>query len=250
MSTFVRYVVLLGCLAISGYASAEILWKGDFETGDLSQWSGTLNPAKGERQNIALTGSTLDGRAAQITIHPDDIFSNGHNRVELRYEGQRTGEGQTTFFSWRFRLGQNAGVHEDIAYWETKGPSYQQSMAFYIDPAGDGTRLGFRTNAPEAREQWTTNIRPDVWYQLAMKIVWRKQTEQGRVSIWMDGSPVVTDVTAQTKPNAVDLFIQMGYHRDKPESPVETIYIDSAVEGTSLEDVLRRSAPSDKNCLE
>lgn len=237
-----RFVSLLVCL-IPVCAPAEILWQGDFAAGDLSQWSGTLNPVQGERRNIEVTGSALEGRRAQVTIHPDDIFTNGHNRVELRYEGKRTGEGETTFFSWWFRLGQNAGVHEDIAYWETKGPNYQQSMAFYIDPAGDRTRLGFRTNAPDAREQWAAAIRAGLWYQLAMRIEWSKEAARGRVSVWLDGSPVVAGATAQTKPNAADLFIQMGYHRDKPQAPVETIDIESAVEGTTLEDVLIRRIP-------
>jgi hypothetical protein len=223
-------------LLMPSLASAQVLWKGDFETNDLSQWSGTLNPAIGTRQNITIVDSPVSGgkHAAQIVIHPDDIFPNGHNRVELRYEGKRTAEGQTTFFSWRFQLPANVQVHEDIAYWETKGPDYRQSMAFYVDPVEGQSQLGFRTNLPLAREQWKALVKVGEWHQIAMKILWAKDADQGRVSVWFDGKEVV-DAPAQTKPNVADLFIQMGFHRDSTQPPVETIYLDDAIEGMSLD---------------
>jgi len=223
-----------------GTASAEILWKGNFETKDLTRWSRALNPVTGSRQNITVVDSPAlpSGYAAQITVHPDDIFSNGHNRVELNYEGKRTGEGQTTFFSWRFRLATNPEVHEDIAYWETQGPDYRQSMAFYVDPGRDGARIGFRTNLPAAKEHWNGTVSAGEWHQIAMKIVWARTAGNGRVSVWFDGQPVVEEAAAPTKPNGADLFIQMGFHRDRSQAAVETIYIGDAIEGTSPEDVV------------
>ena len=172
--------------------SAETLWRGNFETKDFSQWSGTLNPATGSRQNMTIVDSPVfEGmHAARIVIHPDDLFSNGHNRVELRYDGKRTAEGQTTFFSWRFQLLSNAGVHEDIAYWETKGPDYRQSMAFYVDPVDGGTRLGFRTNLPAVRQHWSAPIGVGKWHQVAMRILWtqvRRQRPCQRLVRWPTG---------------------------------------------------------------
>jgi hypothetical protein len=231
--------IALGMVPL-GLTSAQVLWRGDFETGDLSQWSQTLNERTRLRHNITVVDSPRFGGkyAAQLVIHPDDLFSNGHNRVELHHDGMQTGEGQTTFFSWRFRLHADAGTHEDIAYWETKGPEYRQSMAFYLDPVKGGSRLGFRINLPEAREYWSAPVTSEEWHQLAMKITWSKSSASGRVSVWFDGRHVVDDLAASTKPNGADLFIQMGFHRDSFKESVETIYIDDAREGASLEDVL------------
>ncbi len=232
-------------LVMPGSSWAKILWKGDFETKDLSQWSGTLSPATESRQNITIVDSpAFEGKhAAQIVIHPDDIFPKGHSRVELRYEGKRTAEGQTTFFSWRFQLPKNAQVHEDVAYWETKGSEFRQSMAFYVGPVDGGTQLGFRTNLPVVRQYWKATITVGEWHQLAMRITWAKNEERGRVSVWFDGKQVIDDVAAQTKPNDADLFIQTGFHRDSSKVPVETIYLDDAIEGTSLQDILLPTAP-------
>lgn len=234
-----RRAMLLAAL-IGGAASAEILWRGDFETGDLSQWSGALNPALGARKNITVVEAPVfqGRRAAKIDIHPDDIFPNGHNRVELHYDARQTGEGQETFFSLRFLLPENSRVHEDIAYWETQGPSYKQSMALYIDPSDTGTLLGFRTNLPAACEHWTGRITVNERHQIAMHVVWSQSAERGRVSLWFDGRPVVQDVPAQTKPNAAGLFVQTGFHRDNSQPFSESIYLGDAIEATSLKEVL------------
>jgi hypothetical protein len=110
-------------------------------------------------------------------------------------------------------------------------------MAFYVDPVEATTQLGFRTNLPVVRQQWQALVKIGEWHQLAMKILWAKDADKGRVSVWLDGGQVVDDAPAQTKPNAADLFIQMGFHRDSTQPPIETIYLDDAVEGTSLDDV-------------
>jgi hypothetical protein len=233
------YASLLIAL-MPGVSPGKTLWRGDFETKDLSQWSGTLNAVTGPRENITIVDSPVfEGKySTRIVVHPDDIFANGHNRVEVRYEGKRTGEGQTTFFSWRFRLIANAGIHEDIAYWETGGPEYRQSMAFYLDPADYGTQLGFRVNRPDATEYWRAPVRIGEWHQLAMRVFWSENAGKGKVSVWFDGERVVNDAAGQTKPNGADLFIQMGFHRDSSQQSIETIYLDDAVEGTVLDDVL------------
>ena len=232
--------VLFLAVLCAGVATAEILWGGDFETGDFSQWSGTLNPSLGARQNIVVVDAPVfQGRhAARVDIHPDDLFPNGHNRVELHYDARQTAEGQDGFFSLRFFLPENSKVHEDIAYWETQGPSYQQSMALYIDPSEEGTRLAFRTNLPAAREHWTGRITVGEWHQIAMHVVWSQSPERGRVSLWFDGLPVVQDGPARTKPNAAGLFVQTGLHRDVSQPFSETIYLDDALEATSLGEVL------------
>jgi hypothetical protein len=239
---------LAGLLLVftSSAVSAAVLWKGDFETGNLTQWTTTLNPRTGTRDNITVVRSPVfEGvNAAQLVIHPDDLWPNAHNRVELHQDGMRTAEGQTTFFSWYFHLPANAKQHNDIAYWETQGPEYQQSMAFYVDPSAGGTQIGFRTTT-DGMQRWTAPIGIGQWHQLAMQILWSTNAATGRISVWLDGRPVISNLAARTKPNAAALFIQVGYHRNATQPDVETIFIDNAIEGTTLNDVLAPPAPVD-----
>jgi hypothetical protein len=239
--------VLAGLLLATSTASADILWKGDFETNDLSQWGPPLNLMTGQRTNITVVTTTVrEGKyAAQLVVHPDDLWPNGHNRVELHQDGKRTNEGETTFFSWSFQLPANITVHEDIGYWETNGPDYQQTMAFFVDPTNGGTQIGFRTNRPTSKTHWTGPLSVGQWHQLAMEIFWSQDATKGKVTVYLDGPMVVDHVTAQTKPNAATVFTQVGFHRDTSQQPVDTIFIDDAREGTTLDDVLTKGAATD-----
>jgi hypothetical protein len=60
---------------------------------------------------------------------------------------------------------------------------------------------------------------------------------QGHIKFWTDGSPVA-DETAQTKPDSNPMFFQTGIHRANHSDLTDTVYFDSFVEGTALEDVL------------
>jgi hypothetical protein len=232
----------LALLSAPSIGSAEVLWRGDFETGDLTQWDSLLNPTKGDRNNINVVMTPVHGgtRAAEVVIHPDDLWQgNNHNRVELHYDAvdTRTAEGQTTYFSFYFRLPANAQTTNDIAYWETAN-SYQQSMAFWVEPGGGGTQLSFRTNHPSGMMHYNGPLTIGAWHQLAMQILWSENAGTGRVSVWLDGEKIVDDVAAKTKPDSNRVFVQVGYHRNATAEPVETIYLDDAIEATSLAEVL------------
>jgi len=239
--------VIAGLLVFSSAASADILWKGDFETNDLSQWGPPLNLKTGQRTNITVVGTPVfqGQHAAQLVVHPDDLWPNGHNRVELHHDGLRTGEGETTFFSWYFRLPVDVTLHEDIGYWETNGPNYQQTMAFYVEPKNGGTQISFRTNQPISKTHWTAPLTVAAWHQIAMEIFWSQDATSGKVGVWLDGKLVVDHVVAQTKPNASTVFTQVGFHRDSTNPSVDTIFIDDAREGTTLDDVLTKGPAAD-----
>jgi MYXO-CTERM domain-containing protein len=232
----------LALVSAPSIVSAEVLWRGDFETGDLTQWNSLLNPTKGDRKNINVVMTPVHGgtRAGEVVIHPDDLWEgNNHNRVELHYDAvdTRTAEGQTTYFSFFFRLPANAQTTNDIAYWETAN-SYQQSMAFWVEPGGGGTQLSFRTNHPSGMMHYNGPLTIEAWHQLAMQILWSENAGTGRVSVWLDGEKIVDDVAAKTKPDSNRVFVQVGYHRNATAAPVETIYLDDAIEATSLAEVL------------
>lgn len=233
------YVSLSAGLLLCGLsqsAHAEVLWKDGFEGGTLENWT-LLNGTKGARQNISVVNEPVfeGSRACKIDLHPDDLWSNGHNRVELHYDAKRTREGETTYFAWHFRLAAEAAQLNDIAYWESDN-TYLQSMAFFVRPLDGKTTLSFRTNEPY-KEQWSGPIEVGVYHRVVMRILWSKDDEIGRVSVWLGDKNIVNDVAAQTKPDENPMFIQLGLHRDATGPATETIYIDNAIEGTTLQDV-------------
>src|SRR5258706_16017289 len=67
-------------------AFAAVLFKADFETGDLSQWgtSGTRGQNTTPRNVQVVTDIVQQGKyAGKITIHEDDVFNAQQLRAQL-----------------------------------------------------------------------------------------------------------------------------------------------------------------------
>ena len=244
MSTALRAAIAASCLGlflVPAVAHAEPVWVGDFETGDLSQWSFLLNPTIEGNDYITLeAGEVAQGSsAARIELHNDAAWGNGLKRVEMQHrpEDARTAEGATTFFAWSFFLPDAlpSEPSQQIGYWESSG-SFQQMMAF----SAEGTDLTFVTRRPENVVQWTGEgvLTPGEWHRIAMSVTWSTNAEAGEVNLWFDGEQVVTAGGAQTLADGNPHFVQIGLLRGAIEfDDVPTILVDHALEGDSLEDV-------------
>lgn len=203
-------------------------WRGDFETGNLLQWSYLLNP-----RGLSVVDAPLaQGRhAARVEITERDLWPNGLNRVELEYKPPRAmlAEGQRSCFAWRFFLpAALSDARHQIGYWESY-PSYKQIMSFEVR----GETITFVTRMPADHVHWTTTgaVTPNVWHQLATCARWSTDPAAGAVDVWFDGKQVVTNGAARTlwdnplSPN----FVHIGILRDVP-APPEIMFLDDAFE--------------------
>lgn len=235
--------LVIGVLGGSRVASAAPVWTGDMETGDLSEWSFLANP---EHSQVVSDPVAHGTHAAQIQLTNDAVWPNGLKRVELNHapEGGRTAEGATTFFAWSFYLpaALPSDPSQQIGYWESNN-SWQQMMAFEVT----GQDITFSTRRPNNVVQWDAPgvVTPGVWHRLAIGIHFSQDPAVGRVNVWFDGAPVVTDAAAQTLADGNSMFTNVGLLRGAIEfadSPV--IVIDDAVEGDAIEDVHPAIDPS------
>src|SRR5437660_10625850 len=88
----------LGCMAASG----EILFKADFETGDLSEWGKGVRGQNATPRNVqVVTDIVQQGKyAAKITIHEDDVFNAQQLRAQLGGPKITVQEGSDTYMSF------------------------------------------------------------------------------------------------------------------------------------------------------
>src|SRR3954451_24823986 len=73
-----RLFVSTGVLCLPCPASAKVLFKADFETGDLSEWSATgIRGQNATPRNIhVVTDIVQQGKyAAKVTMYEDDVFN-------------------------------------------------------------------------------------------------------------------------------------------------------------------------------
>lgn len=234
-------MLALACLTTPATTRAASVWIGDFETGDLGQWEGTLNAQIGGVDYITIVSDVVaQGRyAARIELHDDAVWSNGLKRVELNHSPppERTAEGATTCFAWSFYLPEtlSADPAQGTGYWESD-QSYQSLMVWEIA----GEDLTFTTRRPEYMLQWqgTGAATPGTWHRIAECVLWSQDPGTGRVDMWFDGEQVVTGAVAATLADANPAFTQIGLIRGAIDfDDVPVIYIDDAVEGDTIDDV-------------
>jgi hypothetical protein len=230
----------VSCLVFVGDARAAVLWKGDFETGDVSQWDGSTAIKTGARDNLVFVSDQVaDGKkAAKITLRDDIIFEPyNQSRVEVKHVGLHTLDGEDSYFAWSFMVPKDAEIRNNIGYWEST-PSSKNTMTFFIEPAqGGGTNLKFGTGDLGQTLRWTVKLELNKWHRIALHNHWSQDPNVGKVDVWYDGTQVVTGASV-AKRDVNKLFFQMGLHRSDPSPPVQDIYIDAAMEADSQADIL------------
>src|SRR5947209_1332803 len=103
---FAFVLLLSSTLSGPNPASAEILFKADFETGDLSQFSGkSRNVLPGDIEVV--TDVVHSGKyAGRFTIHDSDVFNRQQLRAQVNGPRLTVKEGTDTFCSFYLSMKQ------------------------------------------------------------------------------------------------------------------------------------------------
>lgn len=209
---------------------AEVIWRGDFETGDTSQWPGqpqagakiVENPVRAGRYALQIDGTNAARRGAL-------------DRIEFQHEPRPPGtaEGTERYFSWSVFLPKKFtdGKHS-VGYFETR-KSWSRLMAFDVQ----GEDIVFTTRVPYAL-RWTGKgkLTAGRWHDFVIHVLWSHDASKGFVEVWFDGEKVVPRVATATMRDENTCFFQIGFFRDTSEAP-ETIVIDHVIEATTLAEV-------------
>lgn len=241
-SRSVALVSVFPALLLSAPAQADVVWKANFEAGNLTEFNGGfINQTKGTRKNIDVVNDPVeDGKwAATISVHPDDLFGQYvQDRVDMGHNSTLTAEGKDTYLSGYYLMKIDAQVRNEFAFWESNTTS-QNVMDFWVEPkTGGGTTVNFGTGFLGATKQWTAAFSLNTWHQVAMHVHWSVDKTKGAVSVWFDGVQVLNEIKAATKADGNTLFFQTGLHRKVQEQFTDTLFLDNFVEGTALTDVL------------
>jgi Polysaccharide lyase len=226
-------------------ASAEIIFKADFETGDLSQWSGT--GTKGQNatpRNVQVVSDIVQqGKyAGKFTIHEDDVFNAQQLRVQVGGPKITVEEGSDTYMSFYLYMADAPKDRDNFFYWEgTPPPKYDNVMTWWVQPnaTGNGTLISYGTgNLGRNGTEWQAEFTIGKWHQLAMHIHWSEDKDKGNTRLWFDGT-LVLDRKLKTKGPETVYFCQPGIHRSPHRPSVDTIYFDNFILADKLTDVLK-----------
>jgi len=230
----------LFCSVFSINVQAKILWQGDFETGDLSQWHNILNP----RVVSINSQCSFDGKyAGQVSLSGDeDLLWNGRkdlNRSEFHFTPTTgsTSEGKDTYFSFSFYLPKALSKgRNELGYWESD-KTWQQMLRFNIS----GTDFSFQETAAAA-PAWTlkNGAKPGQWHKVAMHIHWSTDATKGSTQVWFDGKDMGKQQFKTLYAADALMFTQMGILRNQQKN-VDVILVDGAMEADNLTELLERN---------
>ncbi len=232
---------LLGAI---GSLSAEVLFKANFETGDLSEWSktGTRSQNATPANVQVVTDIVQSGKyAAKLTIHEDDLFNAQQLRVQLGGPRITVEEGSDTYMSFYLYMPEPPKDRDNFFYWEgTPPPKYNNVMTWWVEPKdGGGTLIKYGTgNLGRNGTHWEADFATRKWHQLVMHIHWSEDSDKGNTRLWFDGA-MVLDKKLKTKGAESIYFCQPGIHRSPHRPSVDTIYFDNFILANTLEEVLR-----------
>jgi hypothetical protein len=210
--------------------SADVLWRGDFETGDTSQWKGA------PKAGVAVVKDPVRAGKYALRIDGTSAAKKGKlDRIEFQHQPKPPGtaEGAERYFGWSVYLPKKlTDAGHSLGYFETRN-SWSQVMAFEVK----GEDILFTTRVPY-KQQWRGKgkMTAGKWHDFALHVLWSRAAEKGFVEVWFDGEKVVPRTKTATLKDENPVFFQLGLLRETSEVP-EAIVIDHVTEATTLEDV-------------
>jgi Polysaccharide lyase len=235
--------LLLTILLMSAtVVSAEVIWRGDFETGDTAQWKGAP-----KSDSIKVVQEPVREGKYALRIDGSNAARKGKlDRIEFQHQPKPPGtaEGTERYFGWSVYVPKKlTDDFHSVGYFETRN-SWRQLMSFEVR----GEEIKFSTRVPY-KLHWTGKgkFTPGRWHDIAVHVLWSRDPAKGFVEAWFDGEKVVPLAKTATLLDENVAFFQIGFMRNTSDVP-ETIVIDHIVEATTLAEVtpppLGKKAPN------
>ena len=224
--------LLVGLLgAIPLLAPAEVICRGDFETGNLDQWKGAPK-ADGVK---VVKDIVREGKFA-LRIDGTNAAKRGTlDRIEFQHQPAPPGtaEGTERYFGWSVYLPKKfTDTFHTVGYFETRN-SWSQLMSF----EAKGEDLQFSTRVPyKLHWKGAGKLTAGRWHDFVVHVLWSRDPAKGYVEVWFDGENIVPLAKTATLKDENVAFFQVGFARETSDVP-ETIYLDHIVEATTQKDV-------------
>lgn len=229
----VRFAVLSALVATS--AAASVVWRGGFETGDISEWSGSQKVSSDRLQVIE--SPVRDGRyALRATVRQgDDPIDSSGNRNELLYASDEP-SGSEYFYRWNtlFPTGfPSANTWQVFVQWHHRGCCGSPPVEFYVV----GEQIRFRVGGADGTVLWTTPLQRGVWNDFVLHVKWSADPKVGFVELFHNGEPAVAKRQIATMYAGMTNYLKLGLYRNETIAQDGIVFHDGMVQATRLEDV-------------
>jgi Polysaccharide lyase len=228
----IALLLVAGDVGVAGEArpgSARVVWKGDYESGDFSQWQGVL------RETIT-GGATIVGKpvsqgryAAKFVLGPQTDYSG--SRIEA-HQGNVVPSGgvygSETWYRWASYVPASTSFARHASFnhlvqWHPALECFGAALSvnglarparlLLIIRGGDILRYG---GSCDLRYQRAFDLGPlprDRWLRFRLHIRWHADPSVGFVELWMNGGRKIARTSLATAPPNVHHYVRQGIYR-------------------------------------
>ncbi len=230
----IQVLALLAVLAMPGVAGAGVVWRGDFESGTLSQYTGKQWVSPDRLQVV--TSPVAQGRyALKATVRQgDDPINASGNRNELVFQGPET-EGSEYYYRWQVMFPADfpsVRTWQLFTQWHHDGCCGSPPVEFFV--YGEEIRL----TMTDSVTPWRTKLVRGVWQDFIFRVKWSPDPAVGFIELWHNGQRVLSKRSLATMYAGQGIYLKLGLYRNDTVQPVGVVYHDGFTQGTRLEDVL------------
>jgi hypothetical protein len=228
-------------------ASASVTWRGDYESGNFSQWTLGVQQKVDGRATIVSSPNRQGRYAARYEVDPGDnnvVGSGTGERTEALtsqaltdgYDGHENWYAWSTMFAPGFTS--NSSMWNAFTQFHQTGSTGQamqfdvvQNSIMFLSWGGDFN------NPTSCRATLDTNKQNGVWYDFVFHVKWSANPSVGFFEIFENGKLVVPRTYCPTLYSGQGVYMKQGYYRNA-QSNTAVIYDDGTRRGSSYADVI------------
>jgi hypothetical protein len=242
-------LALLGAalVAMPSTAKSTIGWRGDFETGNFSQWTNGVQAKDPSRVSIN-SNMTRQGRyAARFEVRSGDnnvAGSGSGERSEVLVTTSLTDgyEGREAYWAWSTYFPETfdspGGGWNAFTQFHHSGSTGQVNVHFAVN---DKTRIGLRVlggdpSSPVRKDFTLASLERGRWYDFVFHVKWSSNPSVGFVETWVNGQLVVPKTFTPTLYPGQGVYAKQGYYRSA-YAGTTVLYHDGMRRGSTYDEV-------------
>ncbi|WNG30352.1 carbohydrate-binding protein [Cystobacter fuscus] len=234
-----RLLLALFAVLMPGLSWAGVVWRGDFETGGITQYT-RAQRVSADRLQIVQSPAFQGRYALKATVRQgDDPIDSSGNRNELVYMGQEK-EGSEYYYRWQVMFPTDypsVDAWQVFTQWHHSGCCGSPPVEFFVK--GEEMRLTLADSATP----WKTKLVRGVWQDFIFHVKWSSDASVGFVELWLNGQRVLSKYKYATLYEGDGVYLKLGLYRSDTVKPVGVVYHDGYTQATQLADVLPPPEP-------
>ena len=237
-----RFHLMLGCLlASSTSALATVVWKGDFETGDRSQYS-RAQMVSPDRLQVVPSPRRQGKYALRVEVRKGDdpIGASGYRNELVKFDNSR--EGTEYYYAWSTLWPKDypmAAAWQVVMQWHHPGccgaPPIRLVLGCSVQDCGVALpdTLFFIVDGKTVWKK--AGLRLGEWQDFILHVKWSADRTRGFVELWHNDVLVLPKRMTRTMFSSSDVnYLKIGLYRDRSIQKTGVLFHDAVTQATTL----------------